>query len=483
MPFLTSGRLTGVAAASTTPTLVYHFYSAGLSQPASGLSTVALTIRFERVSLSGNCLVLWVCYENGKTITSITDNVGNTWPAAAATSDGGGSNVKLSVFVLPNATAGVQAVTINFSAAVHPAVMYQEYYNVATTTPVAQAKTGTPTGNTIAAAAFSPAPTSGNLILHYGVSANGFIGGQAANDVTSFTKGTGFTWLAASRHTRTSNPWGMQTRLANGGALTATFTAAQASHDNFCTIALELTAATSGTAPATSGIRILKTQFVTGPNAASTAWIEEFPYTGDLIVMRTNHGASATLNTDSQGNTWVWDQQNIGHSIFQHVRPSAASDTYTLTFTSDVITNDTWCFTDIINAKAGNPKGAEVHRTLTVLGGAGGDHQVPSTGDADTGAPTITPTAVGSLILVETSIGHGPMTALLSPTPANALMTCCTYPEETDFDTLNNADGYAVYENGSDLSTVHFVWRWNTSPWNISSNESSEPTAVEYLTA
>src|SRR4051812_8577963 len=82
-----------------TPTRVYHYYSNGMSEPAGGLSTVALTINLARASLSANALVLAVAYDSGTSVSSITDNKSQTWPSAAATVDGGSGNVKFSVFV------------------------------------------------------------------------------------------------------------------------------------------------------------------------------------------------------------------------------------------------------------------------------------------------------------------------------------------------------------------------------------------------
>lgn len=461
----------------STPTRVYHYYSNGMSQPAGGLSTVALTISLARACLSGNCLVLTVAYENGKTITSITDNLGQSWTTALAaivTSDGGASNVKLSCIVRPNNTAGVQAITINFSAAVHAAAFCHEYYNIATSSPIAQSKTATPTGNTVATAAFSSSPTSGNLIFHVGIANPGSVGAQTANPATGFTAGTGFTLLACSRHVETMNPFAVQERLADGNALTPSMTITQASHDAFCTIALDLTSATSGTAPA-AGIRILKTQFFVGPIATNTSWTENFPYEGDLIVMRSTQDATTTLNTDSASNSWRWDQPTAGLPIFQSVRPASPSSTYSVTFKSASINNNTYLFEDISGSAA------EVGAVATATGTTG------TTDTEITSAPSITPLYKNSLILVSTPIGHGPLTDLHSPTPAAAIFCCPLYPEETDFDTLANADGYANYLNGASLSAAAFAWRWNVDPggtsWHVGTIESWQAAAVEYPSA
>lgn len=457
------------------PTLVYHFYSNGLSQPASGLATVAFTIRLERPSRAGNCQSLWVAYDNGDTITSITDNKGQTWPTAEATADAGAGNCKLSLFVLPNCAADVQAITINFSSSTHPCVWYQEHYNVALTSAVAQNKTATPTGNTVAAGSFSSSPTSGNLILHGAISGAGKVGDQSAHATTGLTAGTGFTLLAGSFHVDTNNPFGIQSRIADGSALNATMTITQVTHDAFCTIAVELVAADAGTAPPSGGVRILKTQYIV-VIAASTSFTEPFPYQGDEILVRTTINATTTLLTDSTGNTWVKDSDIGSMPKVQHTRPAAPDSTCKITFVTSTQPNCTFLFNDLIGTHS-TQDGAIATNTGT-------------TGSSDTeitAAPTITPLYAGSHIFVTTSIGHGPLTDLHSPTPAGAIFGCSLYPEETDFDTFCNADGYANYENGASLSAVNFTYRWNVdtggTSWAVGSAESWQGVAIEVRSA
>jgi hypothetical protein len=108
-----------------------------------------------------------------------------------------------------------------------------------------------------------------------------------------------------------------------------------------------------------------------------------------------------------------------------------------------------------------------------------------TTGTTDTNiphAPDITPQATGSLILVACPIGHGPLTALLSPTPADAVFMPVLYPEETDFDTMNNADGYGWYLTPN-TSAMEWRWQWNVAPWTVGSVESWQAAAVEYFAA
>lgn len=460
-----------------TPTRVYHYYSNGMSQPAGGLSTVALTVNLARKTLSGNCLILTVAYDSGTSVSSITDNQSSSWPAEAVSSDGGAGNVKLSTFVLPNCAANISSITINMSAASHLAVMYQELYNIATSSPVVQTQNATPTGNTVATSAFSSAPTSGNYILHVGFGTNGTVGGQNSNACSGMTAGTGFKLIAGSRHIDTSNPWAVQERIADGGALTPSMTITQTTHDVFCSVALELAAATAGTAPSES-FRILKSQFYVFI-ATATNFVENFPNEGNMIVLRTTTNGTDTLTTDSQGNTWVWDWNVGSEPRFQHVHPGTRGDsTYTLTMrTHATQPNDSFFLLDIVGAA---PSGAVVGASNSTTG---------TTGASDTEVVNnslITPQRQNSLVLFHTSIGHGPLTDMHSPTPASAIFECSLYPEETDFDTLMNADGYAAYFNGASTSAISIAWRWNVNPggapaWVVGTAESWQTAAVEYF--
>jgi hypothetical protein len=70
--------------------------------------------------------------------------------------------------------------------------------------------------------------------------------------------------------------------------------------------------------------------------------------------------------------------------------------------------------------------------------------------------PKITPANAGSLLIVACGIGHGPITSLDSP--AGGRFMSVGYTDETDYDTFNNADGYAIEYVGADKSARNFSW-------------------------
>jgi hypothetical protein len=105
----------------TTPTLVQHVntgsntvaqYTIGNpSHPGNPFS-----VQFPNPVGAGNCLILCIAnpYSSRRTIT-ITDGL-NTWPTAPAQTINNGTTM-LSAYVLPNAAAGTQYLTITFDAA------------------------------------------------------------------------------------------------------------------------------------------------------------------------------------------------------------------------------------------------------------------------------------------------------------------------------------------------------------------------------
>lgn len=465
-----------------TPTLVQHYYTGTMSPPASGLTTVDMSLWLPNKALGGNCLVVFVDYDSGISITSVTDDQGNTWAAASATADVGAGGAKTSVFVRPNCSTDTQKIRIQFGAATggfHAAIL--EYANLASSSVVAQTKTSTsPVSPTIAAGAFSSSPTSGNLILQYATPNPGVVGGQACNNVSAWAHGTSFTMLGGDiNNIATANPFGMQARLADGGALNATMTATQVTHDTFNTIAVELTAGSSGAVPPVTGIRIKKWQHFIGPGAADTNWTEFYPHdAGSVLVMLTTAPASTTtINTDSESNTWVWDFQdliNTDRPRVQSAQLGAANDAYTMTFKSGTLVNDTWTFIELTGAKATGRLGTSVGTDgLTGASDVNIDH-----------APDMTPQGNGgsrkSLTIATLPIAHGPITAILSPTPSGALYVGARYPEQTDFDTMVNATGFSVYAPPSSAA-FRWNWEWNVSPWTVGSAESWWAVAVEYF--
>src|SRR5882724_13531999 len=114
-----------------TPTLVQHYYT-GTNSPVRGLTATNYAFRLPNKTLSGNCLIMFLDYPHGVSVSSITDDGNNTWPAAAVTADGSVGSAATAAYVLPNGASGTRTITVTVSAAVAVVhAVFLEYYNVA----------------------------------------------------------------------------------------------------------------------------------------------------------------------------------------------------------------------------------------------------------------------------------------------------------------------------------------------------------------
>src|SRR5579872_2332974 len=96
-----------------TPQLQQCFISSANPNGVGGDTGTNFAFALQNPVGASNCIVLFVSYPVAVTTVTITDNNGNSWPAASLTENAGTGNFKLSVFVLPNANAGATTITIN----------------------------------------------------------------------------------------------------------------------------------------------------------------------------------------------------------------------------------------------------------------------------------------------------------------------------------------------------------------------------------
>ncbi len=478
--------LVATSAWGQTPTLVQHYYT-GTNSPVRGLTATNYTFRLPNKTLSGNCLVMFLDYPSDVSVSSITDDGSNTWPAAAVTADGGSGNAKTSVFVLPNVAAGTRVITVTFGSAVAGIhAVFLEYYNVATSSPVGSSRSSINTTHTgIASGTLSPSPAvSGNLVLHYAIDNNGVAGGQNAANVTGWTAGSGWTMLGGDINSaHDASPFALQARLGDGTNFNPTMTATQSGSDTFNAIAVEIKAASAGTAPA-AGIRIIKQQFyVSTALSVPGSWTEFFPAQGDLLVAANVLGGSTTSAiTDSNSNMWTLAQNDPGYPAIQYAQNPTTDSTLRVTVPlTNINSNTTIALWDITGAATSGV----LAQSAVVADGAA------SNVSSFNNAPSITPVNQNGLILVVLAIGQGPMTGFASGAPASALFMPVTYPGETDFDTFDNADGYAHNYYGTSLAQQNYNWTlipkasnsYQVSAVEFKADDTTPTTAPSGLTA
>src|SRR5215475_12941518 len=107
-------NITVTNAAVATPSLIQMVSSTTNNPAVTGDTGNNFKFFLPNAVGAGNCLVLAITYPNGVT-PIITDNNSNTWPTSpAATANAGSGNCISSIFVLPNANAGVTRINVAF---------------------------------------------------------------------------------------------------------------------------------------------------------------------------------------------------------------------------------------------------------------------------------------------------------------------------------------------------------------------------------
>jgi len=440
-------------ASGQTPTLVQHYYS-GSNSPPRGLNAPNYTFRLPNETLAGNCLVMFIDYPHGSLVSSIADDRGNTWPAtAAAAADGGVGSPVTAVYVLPNAQSGTREITVNFDTAVAGVhAVFLEYYNVDTSAAVgSKASRSGALAPTITSGTLAPsAAASGNLVLNYAMDSRGQVGAQSATAVTAWSAGAGWTMLGGDiNNSHDTSSFALQARIADGTSFNPTMVASQSRFDGFNSVAVELRAADAGTAPP-AGIRILKEQFYVhtalGPLPGS--WTQFFPARGNLLAaINIYHGSTTSPIFDSNGNAWRQAHTNTGTPAIQYAENAVTSSTLGVTIPLTTANSNT---TIVLFDIAGAASSDVLAQALV------GDSRDATGVSTVTDAPAITPLNPNGLILVATAFGQGPATGFAAGAPPSAFFMPVTYPNETDYDTFDNADGYAHSYYGADLSRQHY---------------------------
>ena len=434
-----------------------------------GLSASNFTIRMQNPVGGGNCLVLIIDYSSGLDVSSITDDAGNAWSAVpAVAADAGPGKNKTEAYVLQDAKAGARNFTINFSAAENNAhFILLEYYNIATSGAVGvTVSTTTARAPTIATVPISP--STGSLVLHYSTDNVAQIGEPGAVSVSSFTAGQGWTLEAAdyasgnSSGPQAMNFFVLQTAIAPGGSITPNVTTTGTNTVN--SIALELKAAPAGTPPP-SGIRVLRMQDYLNPNINVATWSEPFPSSGNLLAVMESNGDITSVISDSNYNAWTLAVKGVDSDVvsLNYAKNPQTGPTLVMHWPiTGTARNTTVTAYDITGADSVNPYVQSVTSGPTSINGP------------FTGQPIITPERPNGVVLVVCGDGIGPITALTQP--AGAYYLSANYPNETDQDTIDNADGYAIYYYGTDLATQNYGW-------DIPIGYSANATAVEFASS
>ena len=454
------------------PVLIQHVASSA-NPVGVGISGNNYNIPLPNPVLPGDAVVLAITFPHGNT-SAVSDTLGQTWPAAAITEDGGTGNYVTQIYVLCGSAGGNETIQVNLTASGLPfEYTVSEFNNVASTGCVDGALGGANLAPNSSAVinpgSFTPAISNdangGHILWNY-------------NAISGAANGNPSLWVPAARFTLLdgdvawinqqgfphSSQWYVQ---ATNAVVSPSITATGDTQDTFNSASVSLLVANAGgTMP--SGIHINKIlhESWTAPSSGAALTLQ-LPATGNLRVLAFPAGQgnlNITSVTDSAGGTWQLEQTGGDSAQIWFAANGAPTANLTVAVhISGSSAPNSARFFDVQGASA-SPLDVAAGTDLT-------DCSSLTTVDNQ---PTITPTGPNELVIATMGIGQGPGLGLAPGAPTGAVWDLTTYSGETDNDLMENADAVAhIYV------TTPSVEHWN---WTISSisNNSCSSVAVAF---
>lgn len=443
-----------------TPTLVQHVGST--VNDNNGITGNGFKITLPNTVLAANALLLAIEYPYSATRTvALLDSSGDSWPAASnVVTVGSTGNMVVAQYVLPNASAGIHLITVTLDAAVKPfGYTISEVYNIATASPVDGTHgSANVAGPNVSAGSYTPTTNNDANGGHYiwtVARSNDTIGTVAANSASAIAP-TGSASLLDADNTCTIPGTSSFFVQAINGAINPGFTVTQSTPTNFVCASLALKAASAGTAPSATGIRIKRILHQTYVNGGSSA-VFCCPSDGNLLYMATAAGDNlmpVSGVTDSNGQSYI-NPATSGNPQCFYKQNATPSNSLRLTVAGTLTLQNSWRFLDIVGANASS--------FLNTSGAAGAAPGSP--GGSFTNCPHFpdhTPNSAPSLTIVSLGFGTGPGLGMGPAAPSGSIFDLCTYPPgETDQDRMENADGVAHVYNST---TAAQNWDWLIGP-------------------
>jgi trimeric autotransporter adhesin len=438
--------LTVQPSSTATPMLVHSLSAASMAAAGDGAPQSGNAFKIEFTgsmgtgTLASNLLVLKITYPSGSTVSSIADNQSSTYTLGpTVTSNTGGANWITSLYYSPGVAAGVNLITVTFSAAVSEFhFSAQEYSGVATSSPADGSCTGTG-AEPISCSAAITTTSNGDLIVSSAMDAqnNAFLCGDTS---TAIAPGGSFVFDAADPYCSYADAEYVQ---PTSGSITPSFTFST-NTDDFNIVAMAFKAANSGTNPTGMNIRHLQ-KVLLNIGAASQPYY--FVSTGNLIVATTDVGGdsdSVTLGGCSSGPASPWTKRvpttgTMADEPQIFFIPNAATSTNlecTATMSASTFIGILAIY-DVFNA-ATSPEDTD----STGYSGAGASL---------TSAPSVTPTTQPGIAFDAMNCGTGPVLT------AGGLFDNTPFTGEVDAGGLNNGDGWQhVFYTST--NAIDFSW-------------------------
>lgn len=465
MSRFTSGGLIAVPSggALPVPAMVQHVMGGSNPSPG-GTSNPGNNFEFTLPENLGanNCVILEMNATSGSVISSITDNLGNSWPTTSAVlADAGAGNMMLGVWLLLGCLSGGATITVSYTGNINN-FQYDitELNNIATSGALNGTKTtgSSPiSGPSLSVGSFTPGnndANGGNLI--YACFACSNI--TANSNPTSWVPSGGFSLLSAdiSWNTGEGLPHAsMMLVQTTHAAINPSITATGDSADTFNCVAIALKAANAGT-PRPAGMRIVAIHHfstVNFPGSAGTYPLQA-PCHGNmryLVGMDPNN--TITSVTDSESNSWTKDPTITANQHWYLFNTVINSSLIMTVHGSGPDNKQSWRFIDVIGAATTNVVDTAVNVNVS-----------NTSGSTMNDAPTMSPSSgTGGMMIASVQLGTGPGLGFAPGAPAGAVFDLVNYTGEIDNDYMDNADlmGHAHYPAGGG------TYNWN---WTITNN-------------
>jgi hypothetical protein len=460
----------GSGAGTGSPVLIQHVASStnpvGLGIPGNNFK-----IPLPNSVLSGDALVLAISYPHGATIT-VTDSLGQAWPGAAITQDGGSGNYVAQIYVLCGTAAGNETITVGLGSSTLPfEYTVSEFNNVATRGCVDGAVGGAnlaPSGSAaINPGTITPATNNdangGHVIWNYTA-----LSSIANGNPTDWVPASGFTlldgdiaWVDKQGFPHASQ-WYLQPTNAT---VTPNMTSTGDTVDTFNSVSVALLVAGGG-GSMPSGIHINKVLHQSWTGLSGGNLTLQLPATGNLRVLAFPApvaGLKINSFSDSEGGAWTLEQTGGDSAqIWFSGNRSANPNLLVTLHTSGASDTNSVRFYDVQGA------------STTPFDVAAGTDSTLCTSGTINNQPTITTTGPNELVIATMGDGIGPGLGLAAGSPTGAVWDLTTYSGEVDNDLMENADAV-----GHVYTTAGGVENWN---WTITvqSSDSCSSEAVAF---
>jgi hypothetical protein len=425
--------LCATSAQAQTPALVYSNSLAAPGQSGNGFK-IQYGGAMGTGSLTGNLITVRITAPHGSTVSSITDNLSQSYSLATSVDSGSGGWIT-ALYYKAGTAAGVTQITVNYSASVadwHGAVM--EYSNVATSSPVDATCSNHST--TISCSLTTTAPN--DLVVSTMIGLGSTI---EWNRLSTITPGGGLFFDAADTQCSDADSELIQ---VTAGSVTPSFTVTGSSQA-FNILGVAFKAATAGTQP--TGMYILHEQHTQSTSSGPATLNTYFVSSGNLLVASYDLGntfTDASIDTCNPSNTWVKKTEGALFPEFFYI-PSTGNFSTNLSCTLHLPGlggNGILVIYDVVGASAS---------PFDVLSSG----QSQGNGGFVTGS--VTPTKGPGIIFAAANDGTGPVTQAGVSGTAGALFDNTPYTGETDTGQLNNGDAWQHLFYTAP-STITYTW-------------------------